>query len=187
MKLIVGLGNPGQEYQNSKHNMGFMCLDQLCHQLNISLDKSKFNGIYYQGFINNEKIIFLKPLTYMNLSGECVGQFVKYFKIELSDILVIYDDMDTKIGNIRIRAQGSSGGQNGMKNIIDHLGTKNISRIRIGIGRNLSLNSRNYVLSSFSLEEKEKINQALDKATKAALDFITSDINNIMNKYNQRD
>ena len=187
MKLIVGLGNPGREYQNTKHNVGFKCIDEICNILDIDLNKNKFNGDYFQGIINNEKVIFLKPLTYMNLSGECVIQFVNYFNIAIEDILIIYDDMDTDIGKIRIRAKGSSGGQNGIKNIINHLKTDNIARIRIGIGRNKHFATKNYVLSTFSENEQLEVDNAIKNAAQASINFLKEDIAKIMNMYNKRD
>lgn len=187
MKLIIGLGNPGQEYQHTKHNVGFKCIDKICKILNIDMNKNKFNGDYFQGIVNNEKVIFLKPQTYMNLSGECVVQFVNYFNIDMEDILVIYDDMDTAVGKIRIRAKGSSGGQNGIKNIISHLKTHDFARIRIGIGRNNLFSTRNYVLSVFTEEEQPKVTEAINNAASAAIDFLNEDVSKIMNKYNKRD
>ena len=186
-KLIVGLGNPGRDYQETKHNVGFMCIDKLCEENNITLDKTKFNGIYYQGVLNNTKVIILKPLTYMNLSGECIIQFVNYFNIELDDILIIFDDMDTPVGKIKLRQKGSSGGQKGMNNIIDHLKTEEIFRIKIGIGRNNLYNVRDYVLSKFNDEEKMLVNDALLKAKEATLEFISVDFAKLMTKYNRRD
>ncbi|MDR3214894.1 MAG: aminoacyl-tRNA hydrolase [Bacilli bacterium] len=186
MKLIVGLGNPGKEYENTRHNMGFMALDLLLAQYHIELNKRKFNGLYYQGEINNEKIIILKPQTYMNLSGECVSQFSNFFKIPIENIIIIYDDMDTLIGKIRIRSQGSSGGQKGIQNIINHLHTTNINRIRVGIGTNTMNNIRDYVLSKISISESNLINEALELAKDASIDFITNDIDKVMNKFNKK-
>lgn len=186
MKLIIGLGNPGKEYQNTKHNAGFMCLDYLCSKLNITLDKKKFNAEYYHGFINGEKVLIIKPLTYMNLSGESLIQFVSYFNVEHKDILVLYDDMDTEIGSIRIRTKGSSGRQNGLKNIINHLKSSDVARIRIGIGRNPKYNTVDYVLSKFSTEEQERLKEALEQASDAAIYFINNDIDKVMNIFNKK-
>lgn len=186
MKLIVGLGNPGKEYQNTKHNAGFMCVDRICDKLNITLDKKKFNAEYYQGFVNGNKVIIIKPQTFMNLSGESLIQFVSYFNIDIEDILVLYDDMDTDIGSIRIRAKGSSGRQNGLKNIIAHLKTNEVARLRIGIGRNSNYDTVDYVLSSFNKSEQANLNEALDLASDAAIYFIDHDIDKVMNKYNKK-
>jgi len=185
-KLIVGLGNPGKEYQETKHNVGFMCIDKICQESNITLDKSKFNGLYYQGLLNGTKVIILKPQTYMNLSGECVVKFIKYYNIDIEDILVIFDDMDTPIGKFRLRQKGSSGGQKGMNNIIDHLKTKNICRIKIGIGKNKLYETRDYVLSKFNKDEADEINLAINSSAEAALDFLKDDFITLMNKYNRK-
>lgn len=185
MKLIVGLGNPGLSYHDTRHNVGFKCIDKLCDNLNISLSKNKFNGDYYSGVINNMKVIILKPQTYMNLSGECVKEFVNYFKIDIKDILIIYDDMDTDVGKIRVRFKGSSGGQNGIKNIINHLHSEQIPRIRIGIGKNSNYQTKDFVLSKFTNDEQDLVNEAILKASKAAQDFLTIDFEKIMSKYNK--
>jgi len=184
MKLIVGLGNPGNEYVNTRHNAGFLAIDRICDTLGISLNKLKFKGEYYQGIKDGVKFILLKPQTYMNLSGECVIKFAEYFDIVDEDILVIYDDMDTDIGKIRLRASGSGGGQNGMKNIIQHLGTKDIPRLRIGIGKKSIPNMKDFVLSKFREEEIKPFSDALDQATQASLYFLDNPIDKVMNKYN---
>ncbi|MDR1782214.1 MAG: aminoacyl-tRNA hydrolase [Bacilli bacterium] len=187
MKLIVGLGNPGKEYELTRHNMGFITIDKLCDKLNIELNKNKFNGNYYQGLINNEKVIILKPHTYMNLSGECVVQFVNYFNINMEDILIIFDDMDINVGKIRIRKKGSSGHQKGMQNIIDHLKTQDIARIRVGIGKNTMNDVKDYVLSKIKQEELELINESTNNASNACIDFIKHDLDYILNNYNKKD
>jgi PTH1 family peptidyl-tRNA hydrolase len=186
MKLIVGLGNPGLEYENTRHNVGFKTIDLIAKEFNISLNKNKFNGEYFQGNINDEKVILLKPLTYMNLSGECIIQFINYFKVNLDDILVIVDDMQIPLGNIRIRTKGSSGGQNGMKSIIEHLHSESFKRIRIGIGQNTMYDVKDYVLSKFRDDEIELINQAIRNAAQASISFINNRIDIVMNKYNKK-
>jgi len=130
MKLIVGLGNPSQEYENTRHNLGFVIVDQLANELNVELNKKKFNGLYYQA----SEYILLKPQTYMNNSGECIMAFLNYFRIPLDNLLVIYDDIALPLGKFRYRGQGSDGGHNGMKNIIKLIGSKNFKRLRVGIG-----------------------------------------------------
>src|SRR5205823_3771644 len=129
MKLIVGLGNPGKEYENTRHNLGFVIIDQLATKLNVELNKKKFNGLYYQA----SEYILLKPQTYMNNSGECVVAFLSYFRIPVANLLVIYDDVAWPVGKFRYRGQGSDGGHNGMKNIIELLGSQDFKRLRIGI------------------------------------------------------
>jgi PTH1 family peptidyl-tRNA hydrolase len=130
MKLIVGLGNPGKEYVETRHNLGFLIIDQLASKLEVELNKQKFNGLYYQ----TKEYILLKPQTYMNNSGECISAFINYFQISLDDLLVIYDDIALPLGKFRYRKQGSDGGHNGVKNIIEKLGKKNFQRLRVGIG-----------------------------------------------------
>lgn len=186
MKLIVGLGNPGKEYEKTRHNIGFMIIDHLAEKLNVKLSNNKFNGIYYQGHINNEKVILLKPQTYMNLSGECVIQFVNYFNIEDEDILVVYDDMDLELGKIRLKTKGSSGGQNGMKNIMEHLHTQTISRLKFGIGLKKMIPAKDYVLGHFSKEDSVILKDKIDIATNACLDFLELEMTEIMNKYNAK-
>ncbi|CAI2194040.1 16565_t:CDS:1 [Funneliformis geosporum] len=133
-KLIVGLGNPGAEYQGTRHNLGFQVIDGLATKLNIELKKEKFKGLYTTHTYLNQRIILLKPLTYMNNSGECVREFINYFQIASENILVIYDDLTLPLGSFRYREQGSSGGHNGIKNIIECLGTPRFKRLKVGIG-----------------------------------------------------
>ena len=133
MKLIVGLGNPGKEYEKTRHNTGFMALDSFAQKNGVVIDKKKYNGLYADATINGEKIILLKPQTFMNLSGECVRKYVDYFKIKVEDILVINDDLDLEVGRLRLRRNGDSAGHNGLKNIELNLGTKDFKRLKIGI------------------------------------------------------
>lgn len=184
MKLIVGLGNPGNDYLKTKHNVGFMCIDKVLDKLDIKLDKHKFKGDYFQGIINNQKFIILKPQTYMNLSGECVVQFVNYFKISLEDILVIYDDLDLEISQFKIKLKGASNGQKGIENIMSHLHTRDIARIRIGIGRDKNISTRNYVLTTFNEQQLIDLNKTLDITSDATIYFINNSIDLVMNKYN---
>ena len=130
MKLIIGLGNPGKEYENTRHNTGFMVLDRLSEKLNIEMTQNKFKGLYGKSKYKGEDVILLKPQTYMNLSGESVRQVMDFFKINQEDILVIYDDLDMPVGKLRLRQSGSAGGHNGIKNIILHTGSQNFNRIR---------------------------------------------------------
>ena len=184
MKLIVGLGNPGREYNKTRHNIGFMCIDKLCECFNVSLDLNKFNGSYTQFNYNGEKIILLKPEKYMNLSGEVVRDFVNFFKININDILIICDDLDTKVGNFRLRYKGSSGGHNGLKNIELHLSTKDYKRIKIGISNNKNIDTKDYVLGKFTKEEIDLINPIIDKIPDIIEDYLKIPFDNVMNKYN---
>lgn len=185
MKLIVGLGNPGKEYEHTRHNMGFDALDKLADILRADFDRNNFKGNY--ALVKNpaipEPIILLKPQTYMNLSGESVRAVMDYFKIDREDILVIYDDMDLPEGSIRLRPSGSAGSHNGMKNIVLHLGSEDFKRLRIGIGKS-PYSAIDYVLSKPSEESKEKLDSALDLAAKAARDYLLHDFNYAMNHYN---
>ena len=183
MKLIVGLGNPGKEYENTRHNCGFRVLDAFSNISQIDIEKEGFKGIYGKGIINNETIILLKPLTYMNLSGESVREIVNFYKIKTEDILVIYDDMAIRPGVIRIRKNGSSGGQKGMQNIIENLKTAEIKRIRIGIGEPL-YNGVDWVLGKPKGDEAIAINQAIDRAVLAIKEFIFKNIDVASAKYN---
>ena len=175
MKLIVGLGNPGKKYENTRHNTGFAVIDRTLAKLNVELDKNKFNADYTMINRNGEKIYILKPLTYMNLSGEAVVPFMKYFGIEPEDLVVVHDDLDLPVGKIRLRQSGSCGGQNGMRNIIDLLGDSNIKRIRVGIGKDSLIPVVDYVLGKTKKEDLEVYNQALDKASDALIYWLDHD------------
>ncbi|MGN1183323.1 MAG: aminoacyl-tRNA hydrolase [Faecalibacillus sp.] len=184
MKLIVGLGNPGKEYEKTRHNTGFMVLDELADQLNVSVEHNKFKGLYTKFKYQGEDVILLKPQTFMNLSGESVRQMMDFFKIDLSDILVIYDDMDMPVGKLRLRESGSAGGHNGIKNIIMHTGSQNFKRIRVGIGRHPHMKVVDYVLSRFREDELSDIQNGIKRASEAVIDFLDHDFSYAMNKYN---
>ena len=166
MKLIVGLGNPGKEYEKTRHNMGFMAIDRLCDQINVDVDREDFKGVYARFKYQGEDIFILKPYTYMNLSGQSVKAIMQYFKIPVEDLIVVYDDLALPPGKIRMRPSGSSGGQKGIQNIIDLLGTNNIKRIRVGIGEP-KFNTIDYVLGKPQGDEAILIDQAIDKAVNA--------------------
>lgn len=184
MKLIVGLGNPGSEYKNTRHNIGFMVLDKIADKLNESFNKEIFSGKYFMTNINEEKTIFLKPQKYMNLSGEVVRDIVSYYKINLSDIIIVVDDLDLPTGKIRLRTHGSSGGHNGLKNIFSNLGTENIKRIKIGISNNKNIDTKNYVLGNIKSDEKKLIDDTVLKVSDIIIEAITSDFDKLMSKYN---
>lgn len=185
MKLIVGLGNPGKEYENTRHNAGFRFIDALAKSQNLSFNKEKFGGTYTEFNYKNEKILLLKPLKFINLSGEVIYSFMNFYKIELNDLLVIVDDMDTPIGTFKIKARGSSAGHNGLKNIECHLKTKEYKRIKIGIGKNNS-DKINYVIGSMPKEELNKINKVNELADTIIFDYLNMSFDNLMNKYNRR-
>lgn len=185
MKLIVGLGNPGKKYENTRHNTGFAVIDRTLAKLNVELDKNKFNADYTMINRNGEKIYILKPLTYMNLSGEAVVPFMKYFNIDPEDLVVVHDDLDLPVGKIRLRQSGSCGGQNGMRNIIDLLGDSNIKRIRVGIGKDPLIPVVDYVLGKTKKEDLEVYNQALDKASDALIYWLDhDDFTKVMSNFN---
>lgn len=184
MKLIVGLGNPGKEYEKTRHNVGFMSIDAIASHYKVELNKNKFSGLYGEFSLNGEKIILLKPLKYMNLSGEVIRDFVNYFKINIDDILIIHDDLDTDVGSIRLRYKGSSGGHNGLKNIELHLNTKEYKRVKLGISKNKNYDTRDYVLGKFSREEMDLLTPILDNMPNIISDYIKLPFDNLMNNYN---
>lgn len=184
MKLIVGLGNPGKEYEATRHNCGFMVIDALADKLNVTVDQKKFKSLYTKFKYHGEDVILLKPQTYMNLSGEAVIAAMNFFKIDIDDILVIYDDLDMPVGKLRLRKTGSAGGHNGIKNIIAHLNSQDFKRIRVGIDRHKYMNVADYVLSRFSKVESEAIEQGIENAANAVLDYLDNDFNHAMNYYN---
>ena len=186
MKLVVGLGNKGREYENTRHNMGFMLVDRYLQYKNITDKfKEKFNAMYIETTINNEKVIFIKPMTYMNNSGIAVRAFVDFYKLNSEDILVISDDLDLDLGKFRLRRNGSSGGHNGLKSIISHLGTDNFKRLRIGISNDKD-DVINYVLSKFSKKELNEIDTMYDTLVKVLDDYFVMDFTSLMSKYNRK-
>ncbi len=182
MKLIVGLGNKGNEYNNTRHNVGFMVVDNYINKNNLTL-KSKLDGLYAETVINGEKVIFLKPQNYINLSGDVISKYIKYFKIDIKDILVIHDDMDLEIGTFKIRYKGGSAGHNGLKNIEANLKTNEYKRIKIGISKN-NIDKVDYVLGKFSPLELSKLNKVIDITYNIIEDFVSLSFENLMNKYN---
>ena len=184
MKLIIGLGNPGKKYDGTRHNMGFMAIDLLSDQAQIDVDKEVFHGLMGRGKIYDQDVILFKPTTFMNLSGTAVQEVVHYFKIELEDIVVVYDDMALAPGVIRLRKEGSSGGHKGMQNIIDCLSTEEIKRIRIGVGEPGEWDNIDYVLSKPLTDEMPLIEEAIANAVRAIKEMLKSDFDRAMNKYN---
>lgn len=183
MKLIVGLGNPGKKYEKTRHNMGFMVLDLLSDISKIDIDKEVFHGLSGRGKIFDQDVILFKPTTYMNLSGTAVGEIVRYFKIPLEEIIVVCDDLMLNPGDIRLRRKGSSGGQKGLQNIIDVLGTEEFKRIRVGVGKP-TFDVVDYVLGKPLKEEQPLIDNAINNAVEAIKEAIKSDFDRAMNKFN---
>lgn len=186
MKLIVGLGNPGAEYKNTRHNIGFMAIDSLASDLNLTINKEKMNGLYEETFLSGEKVIFLKPQNYINLSGEVISDYMNYYNIDINDILIIHDDLDLDVGKFKIKTHGGSAGHNGLKSIENHLKTDVFNRIKIGISNNKDLNTKDYVLGKLSKEEVSTINEVIIEIKAIILDFVKSDMLDLMNRYNKK-
>ena len=186
MFLIVGLGNPENEYANTRHNMGFDTINKLAKQYAIEMNKNKFKGIYGTGMIGTEKVILLKPQTYMNLSGESVIEAIQFYKIDLENVIVIYDDMDVEPGKIKIRKKGGPGSHNGMKSVIQNLNSEEFIRIRVGIGIPKYKNDRiQYVIGKISSEEdREILNVGTNEAKDAVVEIIKHGVDLAMNKFN---
>ncbi len=186
MKLIVGLGNPGKDYDKTRHNTGFMMLDSFLEYKGLSLDwKKKFNGLYIQTNIEGEKVIFLKPQSYMNLSGGVVKKYLDYFEIDFDDLLVISDDLDLNVGNYKLKRKGSCGGHNGLRDIEKAIGTTEYKRLKIGIG-NSDFDTREYVTSNFSKEDKDSLNNLFKELDKVIDDYFVYDFDKLMALYNKK-
>lgn len=183
MKLIVGLGNPGKKYEHTRHNMGFDVVNLFSELMMIDVDKDVFHGLLGRGKVFGEDVLIFKPTTFMNLSGTAVIEVVNYFKIDINDIIIIFDDMSVQPGRIRMRAKGSSGGHKGMQNIIDLLKSEDIKRIRIGIGEP-TYDVVDYVLTKPGKEEQTLIDEAINKAVEALKEVIKSNFEKAMSKYN---
>ena len=185
MYLIVGLGNPGKEYENTRHNTGFEVVNQIASKCGIKINTAKFNGKYGTGTIGGNKVILLEPQTYMNLSGECIKKFVDFYKLSPEEVIVIYDDVDIDIGKIRIRKEGGPGTHNGMKSIVHELQTDQFPRVRVGIGKpELNMDLMYHVLGKVRNDEKEKYMQGVVKAAKAIQEILNQGIDIAMNLYN---
>ena len=182
----MGLGNPGKQYTNTRHNCGFRAIDQLASQLGCKVDKGKFQGLYGQATVNGTKVFLLKPQTYMNLSGRSVLQLSAYYNIPPERIIVMFDDISLDPGRLRIRADGSAGGHNGIKSIIGELGSQNFPRVKIGVGAkpHAEQDLADWVLSSFSASEEKALGSALEQAADAALCIMRSGVPEAANRYN---
>lgn len=187
MYIIAGLGNPEPEYSNTRHNMGFDVINKLAKKNNISLNRNKFNAIYGAGILESEKVILIKPQTYMNNSGKSIVEFINFYKLSLENLMVVYDDMDTHIGKIRVRAKGGSGSHNGMKSIIHELNSENFPRIRVGIGKpKFEFDRINYVIGNIPESEFIELEKGEELALEAIENWIRNGIDNCMNKYNTK-
>lgn len=186
MYIIAGLGNPGKEYAGTRHNVGFDTIDCLVEKYKVNLNKLKFNSVYGEINVNGEKVMLVKPVTYMNRSGITISEIVNYYKVPIENLIVIYDDIDIPVGALRIRPHGSSGTHNGMKSIVNHLGKDKFPRIRIGIDKNPDIDLADYVLQRFNIDEREKINSIIKSASEAAIEIVQNSLDSAMQKYNIR-
>lgn len=188
MFIIAGLGNPDRQYEGTRHNVGFDVIDRIAEKYNIAVDTKKHRAYIGKGIIQGQKVILAKPQTYMNLSGESIRSLVDYYKIdEENELLVIYDDISLDVGQLRIRAKGSAGGHNGIKNIIAHLGTQVFPRVKVGVGEKpKGYDLADYVLGHFSKAEKELMDEGYDSAVRAAELIVSGEITEAMNEFNRR-
>ncbi|MBZ4684148.1 MAG: peptidyl-tRNA hydrolase, family [Fusobacteriaceae bacterium] len=188
MKLVIGLGNPGKKYENTRHNIGFNVIDNLAKDLGVENFREKFQGLIAEVNFRSEKVLLLKPQTYMNLSGNSVIEVVNFYKLDVeTDIIVIYDDMDLKLGELRIKAKGSAGGHNGIKSIISHIGDKFI-RVKCGIGKPKEKGEVvNFVLNNFAKSEMEEVDNLIENAKNATKDIlIAKSLDRVMQKHNRK-
>ena len=183
MYIIAGLGNPGKKYENTRHNIGFITLDFLAERHDIKINKIKHKALVGEGRIAGQKVLLVKPQTYMNLSGESLREVMDYYKVDIEDMIVIYDDIDLDAGAVRIRKKGSAGTHNGMRSIVQHLGT-DFPRIRMGIGKDKRGDLVDFVLGGFTKEDKEVLEPAVERAALAVEMYVDEGIEKAMNKYN---
>ena len=186
MKLIAGLGNPGGEYEGTRHNVGFMVLDALAGHFGVKIRQKKFNALIEDVYADGTKLLLMKPQQYMNRSGHAIATAAGYYKLAATDILIVTDDMALDVGRIRLRAKGSAGGHNGLKDIINRLGSDNFSRLRVGIGDSGRMDGADYVLSRFSAEERAIIDQTVRTAVEAILCWLCDGIDMAMTRYNAK-
>ncbi len=183
--MVIGLGNPGVEYAGTRHNLGFCVIDSLGSVLNMEVRRRKFGAVFGEGEIFGRKLILLKPWRYMNVSGQVVASVMGFYKLDIGDLLVVTDDMSLLPGMIRIRSKGSSGGHNGLSDVIDSLGTEEIGRLRIGIGQSEAESAEEYVLKKPSKSERPLLEKAVEKARDAVLCWIECGIDEAMNRFNE--
>ena len=186
MYVIAGLGNPGKEYANTRHNMGFQVIDRISEKTGIPVKKIRSRALTGEGRIQGKRVMLVKPQTYMNNSGESLGEILRYFHVEPENLIVIYDDLDLDTGTVRIRMKGGAGSHNGMKSVVSHVGSTGFPRIRIGIGGARSDEWKDFVLSDVSRKDAELLSDALDRAAEAALTILTDGIDIAMNRYNEK-
>ncbi len=187
MIIVAGLGNPGKGYSSSRHNVGFMVIDELAKGLSVSLKKKGFRSHYAQASIEEKRLLLLKPDTYMNRSGEALSDVIEFFKIPAKDLIVVYDEMDIPLGNIKVKIGGGSAGHRGIESIINSLGQSDFIRVRVGIGKPVQRSQGiDHVLSQFEKDEKKLVNRVVDRAKDAVLEIVLSGAENAMNKFNRK-
>lgn len=186
MYVIAGLGNPGKEYEKTRHNMGFLVLDILAEENDIPVSRAKHNAMVGKGTIGGKQVLLVRPMTYMNDSGRSLGEVVRYYDVAPEELIVIYDDMDLEPGVIRIRKKGSAGSHNGMKSIISHLGDGDFPRVRVGIGRPSVADWKDYVLGRIPTEDEKAIMEGVEKAARAVTAIMKDGIDRAMNEYNRK-
>lgn len=187
MYIIVGLGNPGKKYEHTRHNVGFEVIDILADRIGIHVEESKHKGLCGRGMLEGQKVVLVKPQTFMNLSGECVRAAADFYKVAADEIIVVYDDISLEPGQLRIRGKGSAGGHNGIKNIIAHLGTQEFPRVKVGVGEKpKGMDLADYVLSHFSKEEQGNMNDAYKEAADAVAMMVSQGIDPAMNHFNMK-
>jgi len=186
MFVVVGLGNPGRKYAKTRHNMGFIAADELAQKLGIKINKIKNKSLVGEGYLADQKVLLVKPQTYMNLSGEAVREIMNYYRAEPEKIILIYDDVDIETGRIRIRKKGGAGTHNGMKSVVAAMGTEEFPRIRIGIGGDIKMHLMDFVTGGMNKKEKEILKEAVRTAAEAAECIIEKGIDAAMNRYNSR-
>ena len=188
MFIIVGLGNPGKEYENTRHNPGFNSIDVLANKYNISIREAEHKALVGKGYIEGQKVILVKPQTYMNNSGEAVREITDYYKVDPeSELIVLYDDISLPVGTLRIRDKGSAGGHNGIKSLIAHLGTQVFLRIKVGVGDKIpEMDLVNHVLGHFNKDDSEVMRESFIKAAEATVLMLSGDIEKAMNIYNKK-
>ena len=186
MYLIAGLGNPTPKYEKTRHNMGFDCIDILAEKYKIVLKKSRFQALVGKGDIEGNQVLLVKPLTFMNLSGEAIRKIANYYKIDTKkELIVIYDDTDLAIGAIRLKAKGSAGSHNGMKSIVSNLGSEQFYRVRVGIGKRAeNADMVDFVLGRFAPADRKEIDKALERAAESVVDIMSNGIDSAMNNFN---
>lgn len=185
MKIIIGLGNPGRQYEDTRHNAGFMVVDKFADKHGVDISKARFNALLGEVFVNGEKVVLVKPMTYMNNSGQAVGEVLNFYKPDLEDIIVVVDDIEIELGMLRIRAKNGKGTHNGLKSIFAHLKTDDYAKMKLGVGKfKRDMDLADFVLARPSKEDDEIIDNLIDRAVEALDEFTVSPIDIVMNKFN---